>query len=54
MDELSVLTAEARAKLLAELRIAEAEIASGQFVEYDPEAFVQRLLSIYRGKNVQS
>jgi hypothetical protein len=50
MEELPVLSDEERAKLLADLKTAEAEIASGQSAEYESEAFRQRLLDIYRDK----
>ncbi|MFN3350589.1 hypothetical protein [Pseudorhodoplanes sp.] len=50
MEELPVLTEGERAKLLADLKTAEAEAAAGQSVEFDPEAFEKRLLDIYHNK----
>ncbi|MFZ5691890.1 MAG: hypothetical protein ACOY5F_11620 [Pseudomonadota bacterium] len=50
MEELPVLTEGERAKLLADLKAAEAEIASGHYTELDADAFRQRLLDIYRNK----
>lgn len=50
MEELPVLSEEERAKLLADLKVAEAEIASGHYTELDAEAFRQRLLDLYRNK----
>ena len=50
MEELPVLSDDERAKLLADLKAAEAEIASGQYTEYESEAFKKRLLEIYQDK----
>lgn len=50
MEELPVLSDQEREKLLADLKAAEAEIASGHYTELDAEAFRQRLLDIYRNK----
>jgi hypothetical protein len=50
MEELPVLSDDERAKLLADLKTAEAESAAGQSVEYDSDAFRQRLLEICRDK----
>ena len=50
MEELPVLSDDERTKLLADLKTAEAEAASGQSTEYQVEAFRQRLLDIYRDK----
>jgi hypothetical protein len=50
MEELPVPSDDQLAKLLADLKVAEAEIASGHYTELDAEAFRQRLLAIYRNK----
>ena len=49
MEEIPVLTARERAELLAALEKAEARIKAGKAVDYDPKAFKDRLLSVYRG-----
>lgn len=49
MEEVPVLSAGERQELLDSLRRAEAEIASGQGVEYELTRFRDRLLRIYRG-----
>jgi hypothetical protein len=51
MEELPELTEEERAELLASLKQAEADIEAGNFVEYDPKTFKERLITIYRAKN---
>ena len=48
MEEIPVLTDEERAALLVELKEAEDQIATGQYVEFEPQAFEDRLLKIYR------
>jgi diadenosine tetraphosphate (Ap4A) HIT family hydrolase len=48
MEELPVLNDEERARLLAELMKAEAEVGAGQSTTYESEAFKKRLLEIYR------
>jgi hypothetical protein len=50
MEEVPVLDDRERAELISSLQQAEAEIAAGKGVEFDPDAFRDRLLSIYRGK----
>jgi hypothetical protein len=48
MEETPVLTEEERAEMLASLRDAELRISAGQYAEYDPSTFKDRLLAIYR------
>jgi hypothetical protein len=48
MEEIPVLTAQERAEFIDTLEAAEARIEGGDFVEYDPEAFEDRLLDIER------
>jgi len=48
MEEIPVLSDEERAALLASLKEAETRVASGDFSEYNPEAFKSRLLDVYR------
>jgi hypothetical protein len=48
MEEVPVLTAEERAELIDSLEAAETRIEAGDFVEYDPETFKDRLLDIHR------
>ena len=48
MEEVPVLSAEEQAKLRAELEAAEARIAAGEGIDYDPKTFRQRLINIYR------
>lgn len=48
MEEVPVLSAEEQTKLRAELEAAEARIAAGEGVDYDPKTFRKRLIDIYR------
>jgi hypothetical protein len=54
MEELEILSDAERAEMIVSLESAEARIAAGQFVEHDPDTFVERLLearaSALRGK----
>jgi hypothetical protein len=50
MEELPVLGEDERAKLMADLKTAQAEAAAGRSVEFDSSAFQQRLLDIYKDK----
>jgi len=44
MEELSILSEEERADLVASLKAAEARIAAGEYVKHDPATFVDRLM----------
>jgi len=46
MEEVPILSDEERADMIASLKAAEARIAAGQYVEHDPDTFVERLMSI--------
>ena len=48
MEEVPVLTDAERAEMLASLKKAEAQIAAGQSVRYDPGTFRARLIANYR------
>ena len=48
MEEIPVLSAQERAEFIDSLEAAEGRIAAGDFVEYDPEKFEDRLLHIHR------
>jgi hypothetical protein len=48
MEEIPVLSDAERADLIKSLEEAEARIEAGEFVEYDPKAFKDRLLAVYR------
>jgi hypothetical protein len=48
MEEVPVLTPEERAALITSLEEAEARVKAGQFIEYDPAKFKDRLLDIHR------
>ena len=48
LEEVPVLDDDERAELLASLKEAEADIKAGKGIEYDPKAFRERLLRIYR------
>ena len=56
MEEIPVLSAQERAEFIGSLEAAEARIEAGEFVDYDPEKFEDRLLDIdrnaRRAKNV--
>ena len=45
MEEVPVLSASERDELLASLRKAEGEIATGQFVEHDPNLLLKSMTS---------
>ena len=49
MEEIPVLSDRERADLLRSLKAAEARVKAGKAVDYDPKAFKQRLVQIYRG-----
>ena len=46
MEEVPILSDEERADMIASLKAAEARIAAGQYVEHDPDTFVERLMAI--------
>jgi hypothetical protein len=46
MEEVPILSEEERADMIASLEAAEARIAAGQYVEHDPDTFVDRLMEI--------
>jgi hypothetical protein len=46
MEEVLLLSEEERADMVASLKAAEARIAAGQYVEHDPETFVDRLMDV--------
>lgn len=48
MEEIPVLTPQERAEFIDSLEVAEARVEAGEFVEYDPETFEDRLLDIHR------
>jgi hypothetical protein len=48
MEEIPVLTAQERAEFIDTLEAAEARIEGGDFVEYDAQAFEDRLLDVER------
>ena len=50
MEEIPVLSEKERAELIARLKEAEARIKAGDYIEYDPKKFKDRLMRIYRGK----
>lgn len=50
MEELPVLSEKERAELVDSLRDSEAQIQSGNHSEYQPRAFKDRLIQIYRDK----
>jgi hypothetical protein len=50
MEEVPVLSEEERAELLRSLKQSEERIARGEAVEYDPAAFKNRLIGIYRSR----
>jgi hypothetical protein len=49
MEEISVPSPKERERLLRSLREAEGRVKAGKGVDYDPKAFKQRLMRIYRG-----
>jgi hypothetical protein len=46
VEEAPVLSEKERAEMIASLKAAEARVAAGQYVEHDPETFVDRLMEI--------
>ena len=46
MEEAPILSEKERAEMIASLKAAEARIAAGQYVEHDPETFVERLMEV--------
>jgi hypothetical protein len=46
IEEAPILSEKERAEMIASLKAAEARIAAGQYVEHDPETFVERLMEI--------
>jgi hypothetical protein len=48
LEEVPILDDEERAEMLASLKEAEARIAAGEYVEYDPATFKDHLLAIYK------
>jgi hypothetical protein len=46
MEEATILSEKERAEMIASLKAAEARIAAGQYVEHDPEKFVDRLMEV--------
>jgi hypothetical protein len=48
MEEVPILSEEERAELIASLKEAEAEIAAGKGVPFNPETFRDEMLTLYR------
>ena len=48
MEEVPVLSDAERADMLASLKAAEARIAAGHYIEYDPKSFRDRFVASYR------
>lgn len=48
MEEIPVLSAQERAKLLTSLEAAQARVKAGKGIDYDSKAFKSRLVGIYR------
>jgi len=46
MEELALLTEAERADLLASLKEAEASVRAGQYVEHEPDTFMDGLIAI--------
>ncbi len=46
MEEVLILSEEERADMVAVLKDADARVASGEFVEHDPDTFVDRLMEV--------
>ena len=46
MEEAPILSGKERAEMIASLKAAEARIAAGEYVEHDPDTFVDRLMDI--------
>ena len=47
MEEVPILSEAERAEMIASLKAAEARIAAGQFVVYDPQTFRDRFIASY-------
>jgi len=54
MEEIPVLTDQERAVLLAELKDAETRMAAGEYIDFDPGTFKERLLRIYHDSKRRS
>ena len=46
MEEVVILSEEERAEMVAVLKDAEARVASGEYVEHDPDTFVDHLMEV--------
>ena len=46
MEEVLILSEEERADMVAVLKDAEARVASGEYVEHDPDTFVDHLMEV--------
>ena len=46
MEEVPVVSDTERDDMISSLKAAEARIAAGQYVEHDPDTFVERLMDI--------
>jgi hypothetical protein len=46
MEEAAILSEKERAEMIRALKAAEARIAAGQYVEHDPETFMDRLMEV--------
>ena len=46
IEEVVILSEEERADMVAVLKDAEARLASGEYVEHDPDTFVDRLMEV--------
>jgi hypothetical protein len=46
MEEVPILSEKERADMIVSLEAAEARIAAGQYVEHDPDTFVNHLMEI--------
>jgi hypothetical protein len=49
MEEIPILSDKERTALTDALKRAQARIKAGKGVDYDPQAFKERLMRIYRG-----
>ena len=48
VEEAPILSDEERAEMIASLKAAEARIAAGEYVEHDPDTFVDRQVNVLR------
>jgi hypothetical protein len=48
MEEIPILSGKERNELLARLKAAQARVKAGKAIDYDPAAFKERLVGIYR------